>query len=138
MLTQQIKQLLTAFIVGSSWISFALFFLGFHTYKGKFKKNNCLNKYIEPYYFYTLFAPVYMGIMSVIAVYIHQHYNMSIEKSFIIISLVSPVIVSVAITMCDIYNFNQLRLIEQYARLIIYHSILFNLVILPIIKKIIN
>jgi signal transduction histidine kinase len=133
-------QLIKGFVVGSSWPVFVLFFMGFYSYSynKKINENNCLSKYlnIDPYYFYTIMAPLYLGTMTSIAIYLHQNYDISIEKSFLIISLISAFITSLAITICSIYNFSDERLKEQYLRLIIYHLIIYNLVILTIYKLI--
>ena len=122
------KNILLSFVVGSSFLSFFLFFMGFHTYSNKYNKENCVSQWfkLEPYYFYTLLAPVYLGLMSVFALLIHQYTKISIRKSFLIISLLSPIIVSMAITKCKIYDFSKQRLMEQYLRLMVYHILLFN------------
>lgn len=129
---------LTAFIVGSSWPAFVLFFMGFHSYDKKFNKNNCIEKIFDtdPYYFYTILAPVYMGTMSMGAVWLHNYYNISIRAAFLIISLISASLVAVSITVCDVYNFSQERLIEQYLRLIVYHLLLYNLIIATLYEAI--
>ena len=125
------KNILKAFLVGSSFPSFILFFLGFHKYVGAYNKNNCIAGLfkMEPYFFYTIVAPVYLGLMSVCAVMIYQHFKISIRKAFFIISIISPIIVSTAITLCKVYTFSKMRLREQYARLFGYHMLLFNVVI---------
>ena len=132
------QDILTAFIVGSSWPAFVTFFYGFHYYDKKFNKDNCVEKIldIDPYYFYTIVAPLYMGIMSAIAIGLHKYFDISVRTAFLIISLISAVIVAISITVCDIYNFSQSRLTEQYVRLIIYHLLLYNLVIATLYESI--
>jgi hypothetical protein len=129
---------LKAFIVGSSLPAFALFFIGFYGNKKYISTENCVTKTldIEPYIFYTIGAPLYMGLMSMLAVLISQQYKLSIQKSFFIVSLLSPIIVSFLITYCDIYTFSPHRLKQQYLRLFVYHFMLYNLVIFTIYERI--
>ena len=96
-----------------------------------YHKKNCIAGIfkMEPYFFYTIIAPVYLGLMSVFAVMIYQHYKISIRKAFLIISIISPIVVSTAITLCKVYTFSKSRLREQYIRLFGYHMFLFNAVI---------
>jgi len=128
---------LKAFIVGSSLPAFALFFIGFYGNKKYISTQNCVTKTldIEPYIFYTIGAPLYMGLMSMLAIMISQQYKISTRQSFFVVSLLSPIIVSFLITYCDIYNFSPHRLTEQYLRLFVYHSMLYNLVIFTIFER---
>jgi hypothetical protein len=128
---------LKAFIVGSSLPAFALFFIGFYGNKKYISAQNCVTKMlgIEPYIFYTIGAPLYMGVMSMLAVLIGRQYRIPTRQAFFAVSLLSPIIVSFLITYCDIYNFSPYRLKEQYLRLFVYHSMLYNLVIFPIFER---
>ena len=125
------EKALKAFLVGSSFPAFILFFIGFHAYSGKFRRKNCINQWfsMEPYFFYTLIAPLYMGSMSVLAVLLAKYAKISVRASFFAVSIVSFLIVSAAITVCDIYQFSKKRLREQYVRLLGYHIFLYNVVI---------
>lgn len=125
------KDALKAFLIGSSFPAFFLFFIGFHSYTNKFNKNNCIAAWfkMEPYYFYTLVAPVYMGTMSMLAILLCKYAKIAVRTSFFIVSIVSTLLVSTAITMCDVYRFSKTRLKEQYIRLLGYHFFLYNIVI---------
>jgi len=125
------KNALKAFLIGSSFPAFVFFFIGFHTYTNKFNKKNCVAAWfnMEPYYFYTLVAPVYMGLMSVVAILLSKHTKLSVRMSFFVISIISSLIVSAAITVCQIYRFSKHRLREQYVRLLGYHMLLYNIII---------
>lgn len=125
------KDALKAFLIGSSFPSFVLFFIGFHTYSGKFHNKNCIARWfnIEPYFFYTLVAPVYLGLMSVKAVLMSRYFQISMRTSFFIVSIISAILVSGGITVCHIYRFSKKRLREQYLRLLGYHILLYNIII---------
>lgn len=129
---------LKAFITGSSLPAFALFFIGFYGNKKYISTQNCVTKMfnIEPYTFYTIAAPLYLGVMSMLAVLLNRWYKFSIRESFFVVSLISPMIVSFLITYCDIYTFSPGRLTEQYFRLLIYHSVIYNLVIAMLFERI--
>ena len=129
---------LKAFIVGSSLPAFALFFIGFYANKKHISSQNCVTKTLdlEPYIFYTIGAPIYMGLMSMLAVLISQQFKLSIQQSFCVVSLISPIIISFLITYCDIYTFSPRRLKEQYIRLFAYHFMLYNLIIFTIYERI--
>ena len=63
-------QLFKAFIAGSSFPAVILFYHGFNSLQSKYKMENMnkLLRNIDPYYIYTLLAPLYFGIMSIIAI----------------------------------------------------------------------
>ena len=132
------KNILKAFLIGSSWVSFIIFFLGFHYYIDKFNKNNCIERLlkIEPYYAYTILAPFYIGLMSALAVICNIYFKMSTTHSFLLIGFISALIVSIVIRYCDVYNFTESRYIEQYIRLQFYHFALFSIIIASIYKLI--
>ena len=136
------KKIFTAFISGASWPAFVLFFNGFHSYvdTGILKPNKCINNlsYMNPYYLYTIVAPFYLGIMSAIAVGLHLSLKWSLSFSFALISIISAILISIIITICDIYNFTTERLHRQYLYLIIYHFIIYNLIIANIYRTIVS
>ena len=113
-------------------------FIGFYSSRNNYNKENCLVNIfsIEPYYAYTLIAPLYIGFMSVIAVYVSKRFTISIRKAFAIIGIISAIIVSLAITYCNIYTFDRTRLTEQYFRLLLYHFILYVIIIATIYEYI--
>ena len=123
-------KLATAFIIGSSWIIFIYFFRVVHRYKrtSVFKEGNCVEQWfgMEPYDLYTQYAPLYLGIMSAIAMSIHLYSKLSVHQSYSLVGLISPVLVSITITVCDLYTFTPGRLYEQYFYLLISHLIIFN------------
>ena len=128
------KDLLTAFVVGSSWLVFAPFFRIFYNYGPQYHKKNCIEKnlHIKPYHFYTVAAPFYFGIMSVLGVFLSKYY--SIYTAFGIVALLSATIVSTAITICDLYTFSPERLKQQYFGILKYHSFFYLVVIVGLYR----
>lgn len=128
------KEYLKAFIIGSCWFSFVLFFIGFGSIQYEVNKDNCVIKMFDKntYRTYTILAPLYIGIMSVIAIAIRNYYKISTRKAFIIIGIISALIVSAVITFCRIYNWTPTRYFKQYIKLQLYHFILFSGIIATI------
>ncbi len=125
---------LRAFIAGSSWPAFVLFFQGFYSYQDQINPNHCFNQTVDPYYFYTIFTPVYMGMMSIVAIILHLYFGLSIDMAYLAVGIVSAILVSIFITVCRIYTFTPFRLFEQYIRLLIFHVFNFNIIIATIYK----
>lgn len=127
-----IKKSLLAFVIGSSWLSFIVLFIGFFGLpENRIRKDNCLTECfgINPKLGYGILAPLYLGIMSAIAIKIKDKYRLTVRKSFFIIGVISAIIVSVLITVCRMYPFTTSRLIEQYFRLQIYHFFIYSVII---------
>jgi hypothetical protein len=122
------KQLLKAFIIGSSWLVFVMLFVGFFNYRGKLNPSNCMTNILgfDPFMTYAIIAPLYIGSMSVLAIMIKNRYDISTRKAFFLVGIVSALIVSIVITVCRVYNFSKQRLFEQYIRLQLYHFILYS------------
>lgn len=129
-----LKSILTAFLIGSSWPIFIIFFRAVYRYKLKraFNPDNCIPRLfqMEPYDWYTQHAPLYLGLMSALAIIIHHFFNLSIIVSYSLIGIISSILVSTAITLCRFYNFAPNRLQWQYFYLLMYHFITFNVIAL--------
>ncbi len=72
--------------------------------------------------------------MSALAIILHIYGNLSIRQSYFLIGIISASLVSVVITHCDIYNFTQKRLYQQYIILQIFHFLTFSIIIANIYK----
>lgn len=125
------RDYLKAFIVGSSWLAFVFLFIGFGNIQGEVNKNNCAERAtgISTYRVYTIVAPIYLGIMSMVAIYIRDWQQISTRKAFFIIGIVSALIVSFAITFCKVYNWTTSRYLLQYVKLQLYHFIIYSIII---------
>ena len=124
--------MLLAFLIGSSWVSFVLFFIGFHSYQGKFNPANTVDT--DPYFIYTVLAPLYIGLFSMFAICLSEWTSLSRRLSFFIIGIISATIVYGVITSCNIYQFTKERYLEQYGRLLIYHFITYSVIVANIFE----
>ena len=128
------KNILTGFIIGSSFPVFLLFFLGFARLKKYIDKENCFYNIfgdnMDIYFVYTIIAPLYLGIMSACAVAIHEFTKLPIIYSFLITHIASALFISILITKCDIYEYNFKKLNQQYFNIIISHIIAYSIVVI--------
>jgi len=125
-----IENIIKAFVAGSCWPVFVPFFWGFNSLKPQYNKEN-MKKLLgntDPYYLYTITAPVYFGTMSVISVIIAETFKINIRLSYFIISLISPIFVSSLIKLNNVYTFSKKRWLLQYVYLFLYHSFAYNVV----------
>ena len=125
-------ELIKAFLSGCSYPAFAPFFWGFHTLKSQYNMDNMnklFGKNSDPYFLYTLTAPVYFGIMSVLTILVSKIFNINFRYAFLITSLISPTLVSIFIKVFDLYTFSEERWIKQYLYLLLFHSFTYNVVI---------
>lgn len=133
------RDIITAFIVGSSIPASFIFFIGFHSLQDSINPVNCIDTYLENndmYYLYTLLAPVYIGVMSAIAVYISNRFNLTTYQAFTIIALISATLVSFLITFCKIYDWTSEEYANQYFMLFFYHAVLYIIIIATIYQYI--
>jgi hypothetical protein len=128
--------ILKSFIAGSNWFVFSPFFQGFNTLKYSYNMKNMRNVLgkFDPYYSYTIFCPIYFGIMSIISYLIHIYSGINIRLIFLIISLISASNVYLFIKLNKVYDFSDKRWWQQYLYLILYHGFAYNVVIVNILK----
>ena len=126
----KVDTLVKAFVSGGSWPVFLPFFWGFNSLKSQYNIPNMekILKDYDPYYIYTISAPIYFGTMSIISVLISKYFKINIRLSYFLVSLVSPIIVSSFIKLNNVYNFSDERWKKQYLYLFLFHSFAYNAV----------
>jgi len=131
--TNELKDYLLAFIVGSSVPVTFFFVQGFFDVEKHLNKDHCA-KDIAPDLtrLYPGLAPLYFGFMTMLIVFISKRFKFNLQLTFLVMSILSAIIVSTTITACKVYTYPKQRYIEQYFRLVIYHMIAYNLIIYPI------
>jgi hypothetical protein len=80
---------------------------------------------VDMYYVYTFVAPIYFGIMGMIAMIIKDYSGWSIQRTFAVMGIVSALTVSYIISRCNLYSFTKNRYYMQYIYLIMYHLFTF-------------
>ena len=131
-----INDISKAFISGCCWPVFVPFFWGFKSLKSQYNNKNMeqLLGNIDPYFLYTIVAPIYFGLMSIITVVISTFMKTNIRLSYFITSLISPILISLFIRLNDLYVFSDKRWIKQYILLLTFHSFAYNVIIANIYK----
>lgn len=114
------NQLFKAFISGSSFPAILSFYIGFKSLEKSYKNINLSEQYI----LYTLIAPIYFGFNSVYAVILSNILNTNFRYGFLIISLISP---SLLTKINNVYIFNNLKFGKKY--LYIYNFVNYNMII---------
>lgn len=124
------------FIAGACILTTAPFYNGFHSLKSQYQMENMKKVRIigdtDPYYLYTLVAPMYFGTMSVLTLLVSNMLKINLRLCFIITSIISTINVSLFIKVNDVYTFDKKRWLLQYFYLLIYHMFIYNVVIVNI------
>lgn len=117
------EEYLKAFIIGSSLPVFILFFIA--VAKMERKKEA---KY--SYEYYTLIAPLYLGLLNMLGLSISKQYNLSRLYRFLITAIIGASIVAIFITVMDVYNFkSKNRWYEQYFWLFVTYIFVFVVIV---------
>lgn len=126
-----LSDIFLAFLSGANFLVSILYYIGFNSLKKQYKLKNMKKIFsIDPYFFYTLIQPLYMGLMSILAVLLlHNMLKINIRISYLIISIISFTLVSIFIRYFDIYKWTENRYIRQYIILFLLHSFIYNIVI---------
>ena len=100
-----------SFIIGSSLPAFFVFFLRV--------ASTTTNKRNYSYKLYSFLAPLYLGLMNILALKIGYYY----------VSLISPMIVILVARLFEVYNFTKKEWYNYYFRIMLMHFITYNIVI---------
>jgi VanZ family protein len=120
---------LRAFVIGSSYLVFVSHFLAVGTADEK-----QLN---YTYKQYTFVAPVYLGLMNMISLFVANAYNLSRRMRYVVFGSVSPLIVSSFSYLFQTYTYSNEKWITYFIGLFIKHFIIFNVIIYSLDKYII-
>ena len=117
------NEYIKSFVIGSSWLSFIIFFSAVDSYEKQKIINYDYNKY-------TFKAPVVLGLIAVLGKFISLNTQLSLQKSLLIASLCSSVIVMIGITINKSYSFkNKQRWYLQYLTILIGHVFTFTVIV---------
>lgn len=110
---------LKSFIVGSSFPVFIFFFLSVMNLPHK----------NYSYEFYTIIAPLYLGTMNMLSLYLARYYKLNLRERYLLIGILSPLIVISAVFLTGAYPFNSVSKLHYMLRIIMIHFIIFNFVV---------
>jgi len=124
-----LSKYLKAFIIGSSMPAFIGFFIAYYAINNKMKQLSYVN--------YTIIAPLYIGVMNMLSVYLADKYNLSLRKRLLYISIISPLIVIIIATIMKAYNFEtNIEWLHYYLKIFAKHFITYNIIIYLLEKNI--
>lgn len=114
------NQYLKSFVIGSSFPVFIQFFISV----------SLMNKVRNySYESYTLIAPLYLGLMNMLSLYIGNKYNLLLGRRLFYTSIISPIIVILFVTLNKSYNFTNAERNKYYCIIFIKYFIAFNIII---------
>lgn len=119
---------LRAFVIGSSYLVFFPHFLAVGT-----ANESELN---YTYKQYTFVAPIYLGCMNMISLFIANTYHLSNRMRYVIIGSISPLLVSSFSYIFQTYNYSKERWIKYVLGLFMKHFLIFNIIIYSLNKYI--
>lgn len=86
-----------SFVIGSSALVFAPFFVAAHNFT--IKNYN--------YYHYTLLAPIFFGLTNMLSLLLAKTFKLNLRKRYILISILSSVSTLLYVTLSKSYDFSK-------------------------------
>lgn len=78
---------------------------------------------------YTLIAPIYFGIMTMLSLFLAKKYNLDNRNRFLLIGIISATLVCTFSTLTKSYNFTTKEWIIYYISIFIRHILTYNITI---------
>ena len=120
------QSILKSFIIGSS----IPVLLPFYYRVGTMDKSKMNYSYAT----YTIMAPIYLGLMSVISLLIGRYLGWGLRSRILLISIISPLVVMMFATIYKSYNFTDEEWMRYYGRIFIKHFLIYNILIYSLEK----
>lgn len=119
--------MLLSFVVGSSILVTFPFFWKVGQLDQKVMNYN--------YFHYSIIAPIFLGLATMLSVYLKNTFNLSLRQSILIVSVCSPLLVTwLAEKVLKSYNFTARETCDYKLRLFLKHFIIYNFVIYNLLK----
>lgn len=114
--------LVKAFVIGSSWPAFILYFYGVSEFPANIKNYSYTN--------YTMVAPVALGIFNVMGYIVAKKFKLNRSERFILTGFSGAIGVGIFITITNSYNFSSKKeQINYYIKLLIIYIFVFGVII---------
>lgn len=123
-----LREYLRAFVIGSSFLVFFPHFLAVASADEK--------ELNYTYKQYTVVAPIYLGLINMISLFIATTFNLSRRVRYLLFGSVSPLIVVSFSYLFKTYNYSYERWITYAVGLFIKHFAIFNIIIYSLDKYI--
>jgi heme/copper-type cytochrome/quinol oxidase subunit 4 len=112
---------LRAFVIGSSFYVFFLFFFFVSRFDPK--------KFHYSYKKYSFLAPVGLGIMNMIALWIAKTWNLTRRMKYFVMSILAPICVLVYVYMSKTYTYTRSEWITHIIGIFVVYSFVFNVIL---------
>ena len=112
---------LRAFVIGSSFFVFFLFFFFVSRFDPK--------KFHYPYKNYTLIAPLFLGIMNMVALWMERTWHLTRRMKYFIVSILAPVCVLAFVYIANIYKYTRADWISHIISMFIVYSFICNVIL---------
>jgi hypothetical protein len=124
------NQYLRAFVIGSSFFVFIPYFLAV-----KYLSDQKFTNY--SYENYTLYAPIALGLYNIFALYITSKFNLTKRKTYFLISILTPTLVTISVYILKLYNYNTInQWFHHIWKLYLLYFVVFNFILYPLDKNI--
>jgi len=117
---------LRAFVIGSSFYVFFLFFFFVSQFDPK--------KYHYPYKKYSFLAPVGLGIMNMVALWIARTWNLTRRIKYFVASILAPSCVLAFVYITKTYTYTRSEWIYHMICIFIVYSFVFNIILYELDK----
>ncbi len=111
---------LKQFVLGSTWLAIAPFYYSVH---GLGDRKN------YTYYFYTMVAPVWLGLWNVISLIIAETFGLSMRVRFLLLTAITYLLSILIVKSSNAYNYTEAEWRQYYIRLFVKHFILWNIIV---------
>ena len=119
---------LRAFVIGSSFYVFALFFFIVFQFDPK--------KAHFSYKKYTFIAPIGLGIMNMIALWMARTWNLTRRMKYFVASILAPSCVLAYVYMSKTYTYTQTEWISHIIGLFVLYSFVFNVILFELDSRV--
>jgi len=109
-----------AFVIGSSWPMFILYFLGVANYADKANVS---------YQRYTYIAPVFLGLLNMFGLYLSKQSDTFNQHRFILTGLIGAILIAVFVTVFGMYrDVDTCWMLRYYVYLTILYIVVFGVI----------
>ena len=112
---------LRAFVIGSSFYVFFLFFFFVSQFDPK--------KFHYSYKNYTLIAPLFLGIMNMVALWMERTWHLTRRMKYFIVSILAPLCVLTVVYLANIYTYTRADWISHIISMFIVYSFICNVIL---------
>jgi len=120
------NEYIKAFVIGSSFLVFLPFFYEVSHFKQE--------EFNYDYKTYTFVAPVALGAMNIVSLFLAKQFELSTRMRFLIISILAPTVVVVYAYLNKVYNYTNIQWFNYIWKLYIVYLFVFNVIVYSLNK----